>query len=474
MSKRTEYLLLSAFLLTALLCSLIGGAPASANSTTSAEFTVATCRDAMDDLAKVDAMAQERNWTNAPGDFSGAQNNVFKLRSAWTVTQGEDKFVVATGLSQIGGNIGTGNLCMVMFPGVKVHRDEFFKTMSAAMELKPTANMTLPQGRMEMFEIKSAGPATLIVQMMSLNDGNIMMTSMGSMNVPPSPQPAAPSQVDGSVRSFRALDASTVYVLGSDGNLWREFDTWNNALQPRNHVDGNVNAFQALDAHTVYVLGTDGNLWREFGTWNDARHPREHVDGNVQAFQALNADIAYVLGADGKLWREFGAWDNAQQPRHNVDGHVRAFQALDASVVYVLGNDGRLWREFGAWNNAMQPRIQVDGSVRSFQALDVDMVYVLGNNGNLWREFGTWNNAQHPRVQVDGNVQAFQALDANTVYVLGTDGNLWREQGSMHTRTRVASNALGFQAVDDTTVYVLCPGEVLFRMQVPHAEPIAE
>jgi hypothetical protein len=306
MSNRTENLLPSAFLPAALLCSLIGGAPAFANSTTSAEFTVATCRDAMDDLAKVDAMAQERNWTTAPGDFSSAQNNVFKLRSAWTITQGEDRFVVATGLSQIGGNIGTGNLCMVMFPGVKVHRDEFFDTMSAAMELKPMANMTLPQGRMEMFEIKSAGPAKL--------------------------------------------------------------------------------------------------LWREFGTWNNARQPRDHVDGNVQAFQALNADIACVLGADGKLWREFGARDNAQQPRRNVDGHVRAFQALDASIVYVLGYDGKLWREFGTWNNAMQPRIQVDGSVRSFQALDVDMVYVLGNNGNLWREFGTWNSAQRPRVQVDGNV----------------------------------------------------------------------
>jgi hypothetical protein len=144
---------------------------------------------------------------------------------------------------------------------------------------------------------------------------------------------------------------------------------------------------KALDAHTVYVLGTDGDLWRELGTWNNARQPRDHVDGSVQVFQPLNADIAYVLGADGKLWRECGAWDNAQQPRQNVDGQVRAFQALDASMVYVLGNDGKLWREFGTWNNAMQPRIQVDGSVRSFQALDVDMVYVLGNNGNLWREF---------------------------------------------------------------------------------------
>jgi hypothetical protein len=478
MSHRTKNLLLGAFLPAALLCPLIGSVPALANSTTAAEFTIATCRGAMDDLAKVDAIAQEKNWTAAPGDLAAAQNNLIKIRSAWKVTQGEDQFLVATGLSQVGGTVGTGNLCMVVFPGfppgMKVQRDAFYNAMAAAMELKPMANMTLPQGRMEMFEIKSSGPGKQILQLISLNDGDIVMSGMLSMNVPASPQPAAASQVDASVRTFRALDASTVYVLGTDGNLWREFDTWNNALKPRNQVDRNVSAFQALDASTVFVLGTDGSLWREFSTWNNTRRPRNYVDGSVQAFQALDINIAYVLGTDGKLWREYGAWDNSQQPRQNVDGSVRAFQALDASMVYVLGNDGKLWRESGTWSNVLQPRQNVDASVSAFQALDANTVYVLGNNGNLWREFGTWNNAKRPRVQVDGNVKAFQALDANTVYVLGTDGNLWREQGTMQTRTQVASNTLAFQAVDDNTVYVLCPGDILFRVSVPNADAIAE
>jgi hypothetical protein len=473
MSNLRKKLLLGNFLSAALLCPLIDAAPALADSTTAAVFTLATCRGAMDDLGKVDAMAQDRNWAVASDDFAAAQNNLVKIRSAWKVTQGEDQFVVATGVSQVAGNIGAGNLCMVMFPGMKVRRDEFFNALSSAMELKPTGNMTFPQGRLEIFEIKSDGPTKLIAQLMSQNDGNVVMASMANIHVPTSPQGAA-SQVDGSVRAFRALDASTVYVLGTDGKLWREFDNWDNALKPRVSVDRNVNAFQALDASTVFVLGTDGTLWREFGTWNNTRRPRNFVDGNVQAFKALDINIVYVLGTDGKLWREFGAWDSTQQPRQNVDGHVRAFQPLDASIVYVLGNDGKLWREFGAWSNVLQPRQNVDGSVGAFQALDATTVYVLGNNGNLWREFGSWNNAERPRVQVDGNVKAFQALDANIVYVLGTDGNLWREQGTMQTRTRVASNVLAFQAVDDNTVYVLYPGEMLFRMHVSHAGPIAE
>jgi hypothetical protein len=473
MSNLRKKLRVGNFVSAVLLCPVIYAAPALANSTTSAAFTVATCRSAMDDLGKIDAMAQERNWSAAPDDFATAQNNLVKIRSAWKVTQGEDQFVVATGLSQIAGNIPAGNLCMVMFPGMKVQRDEFFNALSSAMELKPTGNMTFPQGRLEIFEIEGDGPTKLIAELMSQNDGIVVMASLASIHVPTSPQPAA-SQVDGAVRSFWALDASTVYVLGTDGKLWREFDTWNNALKPRVSVDRNVNAFQALDVTTVFVLGTDSTLWREFGTWNNTRRPRNFVDGNVQAFKALDINIVYVLGTDGKLWREFGAWDSTQQPRQNVDGHVRAFQPLDASIVYVLGNDGKLWREFGAWSNVLQPRQNVDGSVAAFQALDATTVYVLGNNGNLWREFGSWNNAEQPRVHVDGNVKAFQALDANIVYVLGSDGNLWREQGTMQTRTRVASNVVAFQAVDDNTVYVLHPDEMLFRVRALRAGQIAE
>jgi hypothetical protein len=466
MSIRKQKLLAGALLSGAFLWPFIG-APAFANPTTAAEFTVATCRGAMDDLAKVEAMAEEQHWTTTSEGFAGAQNDRVTLRSAWTVTQGDDKFIVATGNSQIGA--GTGNVCMVMFPGVKLQRNEFYNVISAAMELKAIGTMTMQQGRMEIFEIKNDGRANLIFQLTSLNDGNVVMAGLETVNAPV-PTPAV-VRVDGTVRAFRGFDASIVYVLGTDGKLWREFETWDNALKPRKNVDNNVTAFQALDANIVFVLGTDGTLWRVFGTWNNTRRSRNYVDGSVQAFQALDINITYVLGSDGKLWREFGAWDNTQQPRQYVDAHVRAFQAIDPSITYVLGDNGNLWREFGTWNNILQPRVRVDGNVQAFQALDANIVYVLGDNGNLWREFESWNNAQRPRVQVDSAVKAFQALDGDIVYALGTDGNLWREQGTNATRTKVASNVLAFHAVDDNTVYVLCPGGILYRMPVAHSAP---
>jgi hypothetical protein len=475
MSNRSKSLLFGAVLPAALLLPLLAGSPALADAMTSAEFALATCRNAVGDLTKVDAMAQEGNWTAAPEAAAGGQAKGFKLRSAWNVTKGDDRFFVMTGTGEVPGTAGDSTVCMVMFPGMQLQRNPFFGVMSAALELKPQADVTFPQGHMEMFEIKSDGPAKQILQLMSLNDGNVMMASMVAMPVPATPQPAvAATQVDSSVRAFRALDADTVYVLGTDAKLWREFGMWNNTLQPRIEVDGNVKAFQPLDVHTVYVLGADGNLWREFDTGNDAEHPREQVDGNVRAFQALDANTVYVLGADGNLWREFGARSRSQPTREHVDGTVRAFQAINSSIVYVLGTDGKLWREVDTWNNKEPPRVLVDFSVRAFQALDSSIVYVLGNDGKLWREYDTATYDEQPRVEVDYRVKAFQALDAETVYVLGTDGNLWREQGTLRTRTKVAANVLAFQAVDDTTVYVLCPGDILFRMQVPHEVPVAE
>ena len=61
--------------------------------------------------------------------------------------------------------------------------------------------------------------------------------------------------------------------------------------------------FQAIDANLVYVLGADGQLWREAGS----AQARTLVAKDVIAFQYLPAgDTVYVLAADGTLWRKSG------------------------------------------------------------------------------------------------------------------------------------------------------------------------
>jgi hypothetical protein len=75
-----------------------------------------------------------------------------------------------------------------------------------------------------------------------------------------------------------AAHADTAYVLGSNGNLWREHGT----AAHRTLVDTDVVAFQGLeDNYTVYVLHPNLDLWRESGTQYDS----VLVDQNVIWFQ---------------------------------------------------------------------------------------------------------------------------------------------------------------------------------------------
>jgi hypothetical protein len=432
---------------------LISASPALAAPDNPADFLLATCLGAINDLSKVNVMARENNWQAMPaGDAKGA----------WTVTLNGEQIGLVTGAKP--SPHGPTGVCGMTYPSKTLNRDAFFSKIFTSLQLKTFADMSFAQGRMEMYEISSDGRTKIVLQIGSTPDGVVTLTSIVAMPEPPKPATSTTTAVDGSVRAFRPFDGRAVYVLGTDGKLWREFGTWNNAAEPRVEIDQSVTAFRPLNADTIFVLRNDGALWRESGAWTLSRQSRTKVDGNVRGFKALDDVLVYVLGKDGALWREYETGNNPEQPRRNVDRNVAAFQALNAEIVYVLGSDRKLWREFDTWNNAEQGRQNIDGNVSAFQAIDAETVYVLGTDGNLWREFGAWDNQDKPRVQVAGNVKAFQALDANTIYVLGNDGNLWLDKGAGQGRVQIAGNVLGFEAIDDSTIYVLCPGEVLFRV----------
>src|SRR5262249_26354906 len=116
---------------------------------------------------------------------------------------------------------------------------------------------------------------------------------------------------------------NTVYVLGSDRNLWREYGS----MSSRDWVDGNVSAFFPVDVnYTIYVRGLDGNLWRERGSMKS----RDWVDGNVTSFFPLDSTNVYVRGSDGNLWLEKGSMSS----RSWVDGSVFATAAGLTSAVH--------------------------------------------------------------------------------------------------------------------------------------------
>jgi hypothetical protein len=251
--------------------------------------------------------------------------------------------------------------------------------------------------------------------------------------------------------TFQAVDDSTVYVLGSNGTLWREHGNMNT----RDWVDGNVLAFQAIDATNVDVLGSDGNLWHENGSANN----RWLIDRNVLRFQDLGNGAEYVLDGDANLWRESGGG------RALVDSNVRSFHARVGSpdIIYVLGSDGKLWREYGNFNT----RNFVDANVLAFQDVwwSTTEVDVLGTDGNLWKEFGSATQ----RRWIDGFVRCFQDVGGgqHQIFVLATNGNLWSEFGDMHVRNLVDQNATAFEAFG-AYVYVLGADGKLWRESGNH------
>ena len=163
------------------------------------------------------------------------------------------------------------------------------------------------------------------------------------MTTNPTTRPSSPTRTTTSCNRC-AVDAATVYVLGSDGKLWLEHAPFGTVPPKREQVDANVagpgiadfGPLHAMDAATVYVLGSDGKVWLEHGPFGTVPPKREQVDTDIVGFRAVDAATAYVLQeviigpashAICNLFQDVG-------PFHNVRGN-RSTPPLAASPISV-------------------------------------------------------------------------------------------------------------------------------------------
>ncbi|WP_158816451.1 hypothetical protein [Methylocapsa sp. S129] len=196
------------------------------------------------------------------------------------------------------------------------------------------------------------------------------------------------SDGDGSNRTFLDHEVAdvqpagdSVYVLGTDKHLSRLHADG----KGRDPVDDNVSAFQAVDSTIVFVLGTDGALWRETGDM----HNRVKIGQPITAFEYVaDGDTTYVLTPSHFLWRQTGTGTPQQ-----VDHDVAAFHTVDVNLVYVLATDARLWQELGDRSQAVlvDGDLAVKSGAAAFQFAskgDVEgqAVYVLDRKHGLWVE----------------------------------------------------------------------------------------
>jgi hypothetical protein len=135
-----------------------------------AEFVLKTCLPAMDDLANVETMAQEKNWFRLP--YIPSNSKSVTSRSRWRA----NGFFIATWI-WIDGNLPS---CFVgLLPYKKVDRDGFFDAISASVELKVVSDRVLPRLRQETYEIIGGWPAKRVrLLLSSTNDGTVSGASI--------------------------------------------------------------------------------------------------------------------------------------------------------------------------------------------------------------------------------------------------------------------------------------------------------
>ena len=171
--------------LVAALC-VAASVPALADSKSAAEFTLTTCLAAMDDLAKVEGMARENNWTNKTLPIPAALSKFINSQSTWEVMQGDNKFTMTIFV-----NSDSLKVCDVAFPVKNVKREEFFNSISASVELTFMADARLPQRRFEVYEIKSDRTNKLRLNIQSQDDDTVSSAIVAEMRTPPQTAPSA-------------------------------------------------------------------------------------------------------------------------------------------------------------------------------------------------------------------------------------------------------------------------------------------
>jgi hypothetical protein len=139
----------------------------------------------MDDLARVEVLAKENNWTDKTPANSAAGGKFMKSLSMWEVMQGEDKFTLEVWVNQFE-NLPPLNVCGVLFAGRNVKREEFINFISASVELTFKPDASFPQS--ELYEIKIHGrrrPAAdrlgLYITISSRSDGTLMGAILSEM-----------------------------------------------------------------------------------------------------------------------------------------------------------------------------------------------------------------------------------------------------------------------------------------------------
>jgi hypothetical protein len=213
-------------------------------------------------------------------------------------------------------------------------------------------------------------------------------------------------------------NSPAIWIKDMSNNLYQwQLGWWPQQVQEE-PIAYNVGLFKvSADGYPYWMQGT--NL---YGGYN-----RALIDGNVSSFWPASGYWIFDIGSDGKVW-EWGTngggqpWTRTYMDSNGIAAEPGCFDDPTGQCnSYVLGSDRKLWGESNVFGG--HGPNYVDANVLTFQASSRWFVFVQGTDRNLWRE----DVQDGRRDYVDGNVYLYQQAGNDTVWVQGYDGKLWRE-----------------------------------------------
>jgi hypothetical protein len=156
-----------------------------------AQFMLKICSDAMDDFAKVTAVARDNPWVEA----TIIPREKITSRSSWFVNHGDQQFFASIWLnSGDDAKLPPLKACAMIFPNT-VNRDEFFNFVSSSLDLEYVVDLRGPKIRFESYELKSFRPKKIVLSIISINNGTVTSAEMQERPIfafPRRPVPDAP------------------------------------------------------------------------------------------------------------------------------------------------------------------------------------------------------------------------------------------------------------------------------------------
>ena len=254
-----------------------------------------------------------------------------------------------------------------------------------------------------------------------------------------------------------------VFALGSNGNIWHNYQTSAGAgwvgwgeLQSGQQFQGNpVVAKNQNGALEVFALGSNGNIWHNYQTsagagwvgWGELQSGRQ-FQGDPDV--VLNADgrlEVFARGSDNNIWHDYQTSAGAGwvgwgviQSNEQFQGHPTVGINTDGRLeVFARGSDNNIWHNYqtsaGAgwvgWGVIQSNEQFQDSPIAGKNADGRLEVFARGTDNNIWHNYqsnGAWSSwsAVVPGYQFNSNVAVGYNADGRMeIFARSTDNTVW-------------------------------------------------